>query len=106
MNNGNSFGPNFNAVGGGWFVMERTDDAIRVWFWERNDPNVPASIKNRQDSLLSEELVRALVELSLCNYLTPSLGRAPSPLPQHELRLQQPFWSSPVRPFDAKSKLY
>ncbi|KAI4520547.1 glycoside hydrolase family 16 protein [Schizophyllum commune Loenen D] len=70
MNNGNSFGPNFNAVGGGWFVMERTDDAIRVWFWERNDPNVPASIKNRQDSLLSEELAepQALFPNTNCDF--------------------------------------
>ncbi|KIM37388.1 glycoside hydrolase family 16 protein [Hebeloma cylindrosporum] len=40
-----SYGPDFNANGGGWFVMERSLDAISVWFWPRNDPWVPWEIK-------------------------------------------------------------
>lgn len=41
-----SFGPNFNAAGGGWYVVERTSTYIKVWFWKRNDPNVPAEVKS------------------------------------------------------------
>ncbi|KAF5348729.1 hypothetical protein D9758_006817 [Tetrapyrgos nigripes] len=37
-----SFGPAFNANGGGWFAVERTNTFIKIWFWERTDPNVPA----------------------------------------------------------------
>ncbi|OJA16778.1 hypothetical protein AZE42_03308 [Rhizopogon vesiculosus] len=37
----NSFGPGFNSVGGGWYAMERTNDYIKVWFWERDDESAP-----------------------------------------------------------------
>ncbi|EJD00854.1 nucleophile-disabled Lam16a mutant holds Laminariheptaose in A cyclical conformation [Fomitiporia mediterranea MF3/22] len=40
----NSYGPEFNAAGGGWYVMERTDSFIRVFFWSREDPSVPWEI--------------------------------------------------------------
>jgi len=39
-----SFGPSFNANGGGWYVVERTPLAISVWFWARNDRSVPAAV--------------------------------------------------------------
>ncbi|KAK7692453.1 hypothetical protein QCA50_004078 [Cerrena zonata] len=40
-----SYGDAFNAQGGGWFVMVRTrQDGVRIWFWSRNDPNVPSEI--------------------------------------------------------------
>ena len=42
----NSYGPAFNAAGGGWYVMERTDSFIRVFFWSREDSSVPAEVKN------------------------------------------------------------
>ncbi|KAG6835745.1 hypothetical protein H0H93_015046 [Arthromyces matolae] len=32
----NSYGPTFNANGGGWYAVERTNSAISVWFWPRN----------------------------------------------------------------------
>ncbi|EAU81588.1 endo-1,3(4)-beta-glucanase [Coprinopsis cinerea okayama7 len=41
-----SYGPGFNAAGGGWYVMERNDDFIKIWFWSRQDPNVPEDVKN------------------------------------------------------------
>ncbi|KAG8971350.1 hypothetical protein FRB90_010525, partial [Tulasnella sp. 427] len=44
--NAASYGPSFNAVGGGWYAMERTSNFINVWFWARNDPLVPSEIKN------------------------------------------------------------
>ncbi|KAG0703028.1 glycoside hydrolase family 16 protein [Suillus ampliporus] len=37
----NSFGPGFNSIDGGWYAMERTNDYINVWFWERYDKFAP-----------------------------------------------------------------
>ncbi|EKM54269.1 glycoside hydrolase family 16 protein [Phanerochaete carnosa HHB-10118-sp] len=31
-----SYGPPLNAIGGGWYAMERTNDFISVWFFPRN----------------------------------------------------------------------
>ncbi|PPQ78780.1 hypothetical protein CVT25_010653 [Psilocybe cyanescens] len=45
MAGSNTYGPNFNANGGGWYATERTGDHISVWFWERNDPKVPYDVK-------------------------------------------------------------
>ncbi|KAG8947716.1 hypothetical protein FRC04_010490 [Tulasnella sp. 424] len=41
-----SYGPALNAVGGGWYVMERTSNFVNIWFWARNDPLVPAEVQN------------------------------------------------------------
>ncbi|TFK22266.1 glycoside hydrolase family 16 protein [Coprinopsis marcescibilis] len=35
MRSRESFGPAFNANGGGWFAVERRPDFIKVWFWPR-----------------------------------------------------------------------
>ncbi|THV05084.1 laminarinase [Dendrothele bispora CBS 962.96] len=40
-----SFGPAFNANGGGWFAVERTSTFIKIWFWERSDSNVPVDVR-------------------------------------------------------------
>ncbi|KAF9233225.1 glycoside hydrolase family 16 protein [Melanogaster broomeanus] len=40
----NSFGPNFNNIGGGWYAMERTNDYISIWFWERHSRSVPSEV--------------------------------------------------------------
>ncbi|KAJ7698146.1 glycoside hydrolase family 16 protein [Mycena rosella] len=40
-----SFGPTFNADGGGWYAVERTSTFISVWFWSRNAADVPADVK-------------------------------------------------------------
>lgn len=37
----NSYGPSFNAAGGGFYAMERTNDFVKVWFWPRNS-NAPS----------------------------------------------------------------
>ncbi|KAF9239252.1 glycoside hydrolase family 16 protein [Melanogaster broomeanus] len=39
-----SFGPNFNMIGGGWYAMERTNDYISIWFWERDDSSAPRDV--------------------------------------------------------------
>ncbi|CAL1706208.1 unnamed protein product [Somion occarium] len=41
-----SYGPAFNAIGGGWYAMERTTTFIKVWFWGRNSGNVPSDVRN------------------------------------------------------------
>jgi hypothetical protein len=40
----NSYGPPFNANGGGWYAIERTNTYIKVWFWGRNDMSVPSDV--------------------------------------------------------------
>ncbi|KAF4622601.1 hypothetical protein D9613_009002 [Agrocybe pediades] len=40
-----SYGPEFNSNRGGWFVMERTEQHISMWFWARDDHRVPLEIK-------------------------------------------------------------
>ncbi|KAJ7148542.1 glycoside hydrolase family 16 protein [Mycena crocata] len=40
-----SYGPTFNANGGGWYAVERTNTFINVWFWTRNAANVPADVR-------------------------------------------------------------
>jgi len=52
----NSFGPNFNANGGGWYVMERTSQFIKMWFWERSDPTVPEFIVSGSPVIHSSRL--------------------------------------------------
>ncbi|CAE6444172.1 unnamed protein product, partial [Rhizoctonia solani] len=47
----NSYGPSFNANGGGWYAMERTSNYIKVWFWPRNSATVPAQVKNGASSI-------------------------------------------------------
>ncbi|KAF8609501.1 putative laminarinase [Ceratobasidium sp. AG-I] len=42
----NSYGPAFNANGGGWYAMERTNTYIKVWFWPRGSRTVPAQVKS------------------------------------------------------------
>ena len=39
-----SFGPAFNAVGGGWYAMERSDTYIKIWHWQRNDTDIPLDV--------------------------------------------------------------
>lgn len=50
-NKANGYGPGFNSAGGGWYVMERTDHAINIWFWSRNDASVPSDVKNGASSV-------------------------------------------------------
>ncbi|QRV76433.1 glycoside hydrolase family 16 protein [Ceratobasidium sp. AG-Ba] len=47
----NSYGPSFNANGGGWYAMERTSTYIKVWFWPRNSATVPAAVKSGASSI-------------------------------------------------------
>ncbi|KAL0579253.1 hypothetical protein V5O48_002757 [Marasmius crinis-equi] len=40
-----SFGPAFNANGGGWYAVERNDKFIKVWFWARDNGDVPKEVE-------------------------------------------------------------
>jgi hypothetical protein len=40
-----SYGAAFNAEKGGFYVMSRSEAAIKVWFWERNDFSAPLPIR-------------------------------------------------------------
>jgi len=47
----NTFGPNFNSAGGGWFAMERTSEFISIWFWQRDSTTVTPDVKDGQSSV-------------------------------------------------------
>ena len=53
VNKANSYGPAFNAAGGGYLVLERQKDNIQSWFWSRNDSSVPAAITGAPSSISS-----------------------------------------------------
>lgn len=47
-----AYGNGFNNMGGGWYVMKRTQsDGVYVWFWSRNDPSVPESIRVQSNNI-------------------------------------------------------
>ncbi|KAI0052819.1 glycoside hydrolase family 16 protein [Auriscalpium vulgare] len=54
-NDANSYGPDFNSNGGGWLAMERTSSFIRIWFWQRDDANVPTDVKNGSGSINTDD---------------------------------------------------
>ena len=56
----NSYGKSFNSAGGGYYAMERTDKFIKVFYWARNDPAVPADVKTAGDSINTDAWVSAV----------------------------------------------
>ncbi|KZV73201.1 glycoside hydrolase family 16 protein [Peniophora sp. CONT] len=46
-----NFGPSFNSNGGGFYAMERTNEMISVWFWSRDDDNIPNDVFNGLDTV-------------------------------------------------------
>ncbi|EJD00853.1 laminarinase [Fomitiporia mediterranea MF3/22] len=50
-NKANNYGPAFNTAGGGWYIMERTDSFIQVFFWSREDSSVPSEISSGASSI-------------------------------------------------------
>ncbi|KAH7099852.1 glycoside hydrolase family 16 protein [Auriculariales sp. MPI-PUGE-AT-0066] len=43
------FGAPFNKAGGGWWATVRTESAIKMYFWSRQDPDVPDEVRNGAD---------------------------------------------------------
>lgn len=52
----NSYGPGLNAIGGGWYAMERTNNFIKVWFFPRNG-NVPSDVTSGGGSVDTDNWV-------------------------------------------------
>lgn len=57
VNKANSYGPPFDSNGGGWYVMERTNAHINVYFWARNDGSVPSDVKNGASTINTSKWV-------------------------------------------------
>ncbi|KAF8188786.1 hypothetical protein K438DRAFT_1593769, partial [Mycena galopus ATCC 62051] len=73
---GTSFGPTFNANGGGWYAMERTNQFISVWFWARNNPSVPADVRVGGVAVDTDSWVRNALSLFPCDiasHFAPSI---------------------------------
>ncbi|KAE9388395.1 family 16 hypothetical endo-1,3(4)-beta-glucanase from glycoside hydrolase [Gymnopus androsaceus JB14] len=49
-----TFGPTFNSGGGGWFGMERTVDAISIWYWARDATNVPVGVADGNSEVITD----------------------------------------------------
>ena len=75
-----SFGPPFNAIGGGWYAMERTTTSISVWFWERNNTAVPTDMSTGASSIDTSAWVSGNVHVRHCSQLTcaPTSGNPDS----------------------------
>ena len=56
-----SFGPTFNADGGGFYAMEQTNDFVKVWFWARGNPNTPADVLNGSETINTDAWVKPLL---------------------------------------------
>jgi hypothetical protein len=50
-NDPRSFGPTFNANGGGWYAVERTTSFIKVWFWSRVATGIPSDVSGGATSV-------------------------------------------------------
>jgi hypothetical protein len=55
-----SYGPSFNAIGGGIYAMERTNNFIKVWFFPRNS-NIPTDVGTGAASINTDAWVSAHV---------------------------------------------
>ena len=56
----NSFGPDFNSAGGGWYAMERTSTSVKVWFWSRTSSSVPSDVSSGASSVDTDNWVGCL----------------------------------------------
>ena len=61
----NSYGPDFNANGGGWYAMERTSDFIRVFFWPRDSTSVPSDVTDGSSTIDTSTWVSIVGNLQL-----------------------------------------
>ncbi len=42
----NSYGPAFNANGGGFYAMERSEKGVKIWFWPRHSRHIPRDVRH------------------------------------------------------------
>ena len=59
-----SYGPSFNQNGGGWYTMERNNNFIKVWFWDRHATNVPDDVRNGASTVNTDNWVCLMPLLS------------------------------------------
>lgn len=52
-----SYGPALNAIGGGFYAMERTDSFLKIWFFPRNG-NIPGDVNSGASSVDTDNWVR------------------------------------------------
>lgn len=52
----NSYGPSFNAIGGGIYAMERTSTFIKVWFFPRGS-SIPSDVSSGAASINTDNWV-------------------------------------------------
>ena len=87
----NSYGPAFNAAGGGYYVMERTTSFIKVWFFSRQSA-VPATVSSGGNTIDTSTLVSISPRSQGRDQrrLTKArVGHAHRVLPQHLVRPQR-----------------
>jgi len=51
VNDGRSYGQEFNDNGGGWYALERTNSFIKVWSWSRSAGGIPSDVVNGAGSI-------------------------------------------------------
>ncbi|TBU22209.1 endo-1,3(4)-beta-glucanase-like protein [Dichomitus squalens] len=54
-NDASSYGPTFNAAGGGFYAMERSDAGVKVWFWSRNSGSIPSDVLSGATSVDTDD---------------------------------------------------
>ncbi|KAG2008383.1 glycosyl hydrolase family 16 [Coprinopsis cinerea AmutBmut pab1-1] len=47
-----SYGPAFNAMGGGWYAVEITPKYIKSWFWPRDSSTVPPEVVRQRHGVV------------------------------------------------------
>ena len=52
-----SYGSSFNKNRGGYYAMERNNNFIKVWFWPRDDGDIPEDVKNGGSSVNTDAWV-------------------------------------------------
>jgi hypothetical protein len=52
-----NYGAPFNANGGGWYAVERTDDFIKAWFWPSTSTSVPSGVSEGSSSVDTDNWV-------------------------------------------------
>ena len=60
----NSYGKSFNAVGGGFYAMERTSTFIKVWYWARTEAGIPADVSSAGATVNTDAWVRSVLVCS------------------------------------------
>lgn len=92
----NSYGPQFNANGGGIYATERTSSFIKVWFFPRNS-NIPSDLRDGASAVNTDNWVGTVYlgpvgEPSANRHATFfDPGHADCAVPEQPVRYRQPL---------------